>query len=181
MSARAMRIEKLRYFHMRGGRTASSAGIRDSQYRNPANRKMEMMRGARTYAVAQPSVEPDVTAKMNKMTATVSMLTPGISNATCLERSRLALGIKKKHTSATLIPTIATNQKIQLHPAYWTSTAPMRMPRMFPMAPALPKREMARAWWDGLGKSWTMRDNAEGMVSAPPIPPSARSTRMAIF
>lgn len=104
----------------------------------------EMIRGTRTYAVPHPTVEPDVTAKMNRMTAARRM-TPATSNATCLDLSLFVVGIKKTHIAATPIPTMATNQKIQLHPAYWRSTAPTSIPRMFPIPPALPKTEMARA------------------------------------
>ena len=57
----------------------------------------------------------------------------------------VAFGMRKKQTMAIPIPTMATNQKIHGHPAYCTSTAPMRIPEMFPIAPALPKSEMARA------------------------------------
>src|ERR1700761_720845 len=129
----------------------------------------ETMSGARTTAELHPSVDPEVKAKMKRINALVSMLTPITSTRFALRGSSTCSGegIKKRHAVAMGIARMVLSQNIHDHDAYCTRSAPMIRPETFAKAATLPKTPIARACSAGCGKRWTIKVSADGIVIAP--------------
>jgi hypothetical protein len=110
------------------------SGILVSYQKKNTIMTMEMIRGAKTFALSQPSVDALVIAKMKRITALVRTDTPTISRpfALIIVGSRLArlvwFGMNGMHRSEIGMDMIVVNQNVQDHEAYWTNTDPRMIP-----------------------------------------------------